>query len=1512
MRVLLSKSMKKIQAFLLVTAMVISSFSPAIRVKAAPSYWLEGGGGTYRNFKSGETTYGNIKLTKKITGFNEQKGEYTVDLRVDGDSEISTSTTAEPMDIVLAIDQSHSMKDYGRMANAKRAAKSFIAEVDKKNQEAKDKGLAAPIKVGVVSYYKYAELHSGLTDNKTDLEKAVDSILYGWGTNIQAGLQKADKILSAGQANKKVIVLIGDGKPNYSVNQGILYPEYWAKEEAKKIKNKGIEIHSVGINPGGSGRDCLKNIATGSNYHETDNGATDLGKILQDILKQVTETVFNIKDGKIADKLSAYVDLTENARISGFSANKALATAKEEDKAGIAAGAQDLVLTSDNGSVTLAGKDGKKLVLGKGDYVTLSYKVQLKDNWKNGEWHEAGAADAVFYPDKEASKNLAFANPEVKQLKTKDLAITKVWVDAGYQSDRPTQIEFSLKSGNDVLYKVIAGLNGASKVTKPNGDEVKGVNVTVDVNGSNPNQWDIMVKKLPEYSKGQSIKYTVEENKINGYTVQTTPNAGNDGFTITNTLDTTDVTVTKIWEDADNSENKRPSEITFTLKGNDGKEYKVTASTNLAINNNKIILDGQTVAGAKVTTTKDDNKWIIKIAGLKKVAKDGQAITYTIEKEEQIKDYVPATIKNNTITNKLDYSKITRDITVTKVWEVGEAEKYKTDVTVELLANGTKTKEQTIKKGEKSTTFIGLAEYDKQGHKIKYSVNEKAFTNSTKFKTPDIKVTGTNMFTVTNTLDFAELNKTDNLQITIVKEWDNNISGLNIPNEIKVQVKSSVNGVDPISMTLKKSDGWTAKIDKLDKYDSNGNLITYTITEETISGFKLKDDIEPVKGSNNVIGKSETFTRTLINVAENGENDGKIKINIKKVDSVDETKGLGGAIFKITSLDANMTPNALFAKTVTSQANGMIENIKLPVEGIYRIEETKAPDGYLPGQDVIIKVKEDDVSGTGRLLFHLYTDKDEQGNYLQTPEWTDVLTGETGIPTFTIKNTKIKNGDIFKIDEGGTPLSGAQFDLYKRNTGLVPDAYAIFAEVDNSEIQSENIDVTVQLYKKSGEADAVAIGESQKLTTSVLNNILADDLTPNVGDKYYVTFSFSSRFSAESITFDSNRNTFVLKLVLNPNPIAQSQQSDSNNSAPAGQGNASNAPINPAGNTGSDNTANNNETNGNGTTTVQSIPAFAALPTGEESNTETGSNTEESNPANSVENTESSATQDTQNGSAEAGKPEGETGSNAAEAEKSESNSENQAGKVEQKGNEVKDSQAQVPLVYATITKTSESVELTGDYAKYQTGSIISADGGLINLPSLPDGNYYLVETQAPNRAGGHYEREARKIRFDIVDHKIVVSDEALESGFMWLVKKEEKAADGTSITSYQILNKWIPDPPADNPGEFNPYIPPQDPQDNPSQSNPSTTIDDNQTPLSNADGNNTKQAIEDEDVILDDLDDDEVPLSNGDEKIKSDKVPLADMPKTADTMRHIGIYVVAYAAAMFILLLKGFKKKKD
>ena len=884
------------------------------------------------------------------------------------------------------------------------------------------------------------------------------------------------------------------------------------------------------------------------------------------------------------------------------------------------------------------------------------------------------------------------------------------------------------------------------------------------------------------------------------------------------------------------------------------------------------------------------------------------------------------------ITNKLKSGALNnenREITVTKVWEVGDATQYKKDIKVGLKVNGQpvgETKEIKANAANAKVTFT-VAKYNAENKEIKYDAYEAAFENQGKF---DTNKTG-NMadgFTITNSIKGNDLNQTDNLEITVSKEWENNISGLNIPNELKVRITNSENP-DGIDLILNPGNKWTATTDKLNKYNDNGNFITYTITEEPISGFKLKDGIDTtVKGTANVVGQTENVERTLVNVAENGENDGKIKIDIRKVDSADPTKGLGGAIFKITSLDANMIPNALFAKTVTSNVNGDIKNIKLPTEGIYKIEETKAPHGYIKGQDVIFGVKK---GMTGRLEFSLYIDKDAQGNPLQQPEWKDIPTGETNIPTLTIKNTKIKNDDIFKIDDNGTPLSGARFDLYKRNTALLPDAYAIFAEVDNSEIPSENIDVTVQLYKKSGGEEAVAVGESQKLTTSCLNNILADDLIPNAGDKYYVTFSFSTRFTAESIVFDATRNTFVLKLVLNT-AIAQPSQPDPNNTESNGAGKAETAQPAPSENNEIDNTGNNNndqnnsDTNNTETTTVKSLPAFTAMPT----ETDTNTNTEESGSVAPTEDNAEAAPQDTKSGEAvtedankdvaengnEAEKAEGQDASNNTEKDKAGNEADAQKDDSEQKRDETNKGQAQTPLVYATITKTSEMVELSGDYAKYQTTAIVSDGEGRITLPNLPDGSYYLLETAAPAGNGGHYDKEDRKIRFDIEDGRIVIPEGEAGEGSMWLTRKVTKAADGSEVSTYQIVNTWVPDPSGNDP-----YIPPLDDPSN----QPPVTIDDSNTPLTNPDNvsDTTKQnsqTDDDEDVILDDdLEDDEVPLANAkkddddeDVDIDSDKAPLTGIPKTADKARHIGFYIASCAAGILLLLSSRFRKKED
>lgn len=132
MRVLLSKSMKKIQAFLLVTSMIISSFSPAISAKADTGGRSPSGNESFQNLNNGETNSGGIKLTKKIIKFDESTDEYTVDLNVDGYSKEVEETVTNPLDVVLVLDKTKTMHSYGRMANAKKAAKAFVDSVDKK------------------------------------------------------------------------------------------------------------------------------------------------------------------------------------------------------------------------------------------------------------------------------------------------------------------------------------------------------------------------------------------------------------------------------------------------------------------------------------------------------------------------------------------------------------------------------------------------------------------------------------------------------------------------------------------------------------------------------------------------------------------------------------------------------------------------------------------------------------------------------------------------------------------------------------------------------------------------------------------------------------------------------------------------------------------------------------------------------------------------------------------------------------------------------------------------------------------------------------------------------------------------------------------------------------------------------------------------------------------------------------------------------------------------------------
>ena len=122
------------------------------------------------------------------------------------------------------------------------------------------------------------------------------------------------------------------------------------------------------------------------------------------------------------------------------------------------------------------------------------------------------------------------------------VTVTKAWNDA---NDRDG------KRLNEVKVKLIKNVKQFSDVVVLNAD----------------NKWTYTWTELDAKENGKDVAYTVEENEVpTGYKAAVSGNAVK-GFTITNSYTTENITIngTKVWEDNNNSDKVRPSEITVHL-----------------------------------------------------------------------------------------------------------------------------------------------------------------------------------------------------------------------------------------------------------------------------------------------------------------------------------------------------------------------------------------------------------------------------------------------------------------------------------------------------------------------------------------------------------------------------------------------------------------------------------------------------------------------------------------------------------------------------------------------------------------------------------------------------------------------------------------------------------------------------------------------------------------------------------------------------------------------------------
>ena len=219
------------------------------------------------------------------------------------------------------------------------------------------------------------------------------------------------------------------------------------------------------------------------------------------------------------------------------------------------------------------------------------------------------------------------------------------------------------------------------------GKEVKTATVDSSTN------WSYRFKDLAKYKDGKEIVYTVSEKAIEGY------ESTIDGFNITNkhTPEVIKIEGVKIWDDGNNQDGKRPSQVTVVLLA-DGKE-------------------DQTV------TVDSSTNWSYSFKDLPKY-KDGKEIVYTVS-EKAIEGY-ESTIDGFNITNK--HTPEVTTIEGGKIWFHGNNQdgKRPSEVTVVLLADGKEVKTAIV---DSSThwlyRFKDLPKY-KDGKEIVYTINERS------------------------------------------------------------------------------------------------------------------------------------------------------------------------------------------------------------------------------------------------------------------------------------------------------------------------------------------------------------------------------------------------------------------------------------------------------------------------------------------------------------------------------------------------------------------------------------------------------------------------------------------------------------------------------------------------------------------------------------------------------------------------------------------------------------------
>ena len=413
----------------------------------------------------------------------------------------------------------------------------------------------------------------------------------------------------------------------------------------------------------------------------------------------------------------------------------------------------------------------------------------IKDDAKKKEYEELkGKADAnnISLNEFTGGNTVIFENRK----ETTSLMVRKEWIqEDDIPADASVQVQLfgKAKDGAETPYGDTATMNAENGWRYTWED--------LPITDSNGNEITYSVKEVGE-SDG---KVTISGNK---FAVEI-EDLGKEGFIIANKK-LIDISGSKTWDDNNNQDGKRPSEIKIHL-----------------------FADGTELAD-KVQTVTAANNWSWSFTDLPKYKDAGTEIEYTIT-EDAVENYTTV-VDGYNVTNM--HIPATIDINGSKTWNDAKNQdgKRPDGVTLHLYKEGegiekaevTDVEPTWVKTGDEwGYSYKGLPKYE-GGKELTYTITEDTVAGYT---------TSVRGYNVTNT------HTPETIDIEGSKTWnDNNNQDGKRPGSITIRLYADGRELTDKVQTVTASNGWNWKWEDLPKY-ANGTEITYTITEDAVENY---------------------------------------------------------------------------------------------------------------------------------------------------------------------------------------------------------------------------------------------------------------------------------------------------------------------------------------------------------------------------------------------------------------------------------------------------------------------------------------------------------------------------------------------------------------------------------------------------------------------------------------------------------------------------------------------------